>query len=161
MKIRGLHEEDGKKKAERRTFRVRHRSFGISRLHSSLLYSFDRCLYGCPEGGFDKLYAHAWPYTFVTQYSPRFEGTENAKEKEKIDCQYRLFVKKDSIEIQREEEVRARVRRMKGKVTLAERPSQWKPLYVTKVPRIWILKGRYSSHVNVQRSTSEHTPRSR
>jgi len=62
MKVRGLHEEDGKKKAERRTFGVRHLSFGISRLHSSLLYSFDRCFYGCPEGGFDKFCAHARSY---------------------------------------------------------------------------------------------------
>jgi hypothetical protein len=57
MKIRGLHEED---EAERRTFRVRHLSFGISRLHSSLLYSFDRCPYGRPEGGFDKSCIHEW-----------------------------------------------------------------------------------------------------
>lgn len=55
MKIRGLHEEDGKKKAERRTFEVRHRSFGISRLHSSLLCSFDRYLDGYPEGGLQRV----------------------------------------------------------------------------------------------------------
>ena len=71
---------------------MRHRSFGISRLHSSLLYSFDRCLYGCPEGA-------STGYMFmcvvichcVAQYGPEFGG-------EKIDCQCKLFVKQDSIE---------------------------------------------------------------
>ena len=58
-KIRGLHEENGKKKAERRTFKVRPRSFGISRLHSSLLYSLIAATTASPMGGFDKrFYVH-------------------------------------------------------------------------------------------------------
>jgi len=60
-----------------------------------------------------------------------------------IDYQCRLFVQKVlSIEIKSEEGegARVRVRKMKGKVTLAERPSQWKPLDVTKVPRMRIQR---------------------
>ena len=68
-----------------------------------------------------------------SQYGPKFEGGGRLSIINE-DC---LF-KKDSIEIKREEEVRVKVRKMKGKVTLAERPSQWKPLDVTKVPRMWM-----------------------
>ena len=64
---------------------MRHRSPGISRLHSSLLYSFDRCFYGCPEGDLDKLCVRARSYGLMQSKFSR-NGGKCGGGRGKIDC---------------------------------------------------------------------------